>query len=62
MVEVSLEIGLQAASFPEKERVSWPLQIPTVHRLDLSQLLDCTTSPGRGSGGEGGGGRGDLVV
>ena len=27
----------------------------TVHRLDLSQLLDGTTSPGRGSGGEGAG-------
>lgn len=26
---VCFEIGLEAPSFPEKERVSWPLQTPT---------------------------------
>ena len=29
MVGVCFEIGLEAPSFPEKERVSWPLQTPT---------------------------------
>ena len=28
-VGVCFEIGLEAPSFPEKERVSWPLQTPT---------------------------------
>ena len=50
MVGVCFEIGLEAPSFPEKERVSWPLQTPTpnstastwregatIHRLDLTQ-------------------------
>ena len=29
MVGVCFEIGLEAPSFPETERVSWPLQTPT---------------------------------
>ena len=29
MVRVCFEIGLEAPSFPETERVSWPLQTPT---------------------------------
>ena len=29
MVGVCFEIGMEAPSFPEKERASWPLQTPT---------------------------------